>query len=208
MDFFVMPNELASWIGNYLTDPNTWTVVWDVHRCAYSAISSSGGATVLSGYGDGQISNGVQFFFGHKGLTSGPVMRTGGDSLQRIDFRSSLCIQVAPCFIARDALLKGSFGTLDPKEYRKIPAERQFMLWRRDAYRSFKKAFSESSVMATQLLSDGTLKEWREIIISTGAVKWSRDGGKLKEFSEGPVEFLPESSGEQAAADSQPRSAR
>jgi hypothetical protein len=116
-------------------------------------------------------------------------MGVGKDGQKQLDFRNYLCIQIVPSFVVEDILLKRRIGTPDPKEYRDVPGEKSFLLWRKRTYRLFKMTLSDASVVATQLLSDGTVKEWKDLVISPGAVEWHRKGGKLKEFPKGPVTF-------------------
>jgi hypothetical protein len=200
-----MPEELEKWIESCLMDPDIWVLAWSVRPSVYSTISRIDDIILLR-HGETEHNN-FQLFIGNRQLRDSPVMRTTGDEGQQLDFRNSLCIQLVPSLVVRNILLKGSFGTLAPKEYHDLPEARQFIHWRKEAYRSFKEALSDLSIVATQLLADGTIKEWKDVIVSTGALEWFRKGRKLKEFPRGPVEFVPKPKLQSPAGSPQSREA-
>lgn len=189
MDFFLLPKELNKWVGDVVDDTNHWVLIWDLSSHKYSTIKSKNDPLLIDyeqrGTGEFRI------FFGNKNLKIEPIMRIAADGKERIDFRNSLCIVLEPPFIAGEVLIKGSINVLNQKEYSGMPQERNFILWRKKIFRSFKEIFSDTSVIATQPLIGGAVKKWRNLVISTGAFDWYLGGGKLKEFPTGPVEFVP-----------------
>ena len=191
MEFFAMPSELNKWISSVLDDQICWILLWDISTNTYSTISDSH-EYISTAYSDNSRSaSRMQLFIGNRQLRSNPIMRTTQNGRREIDFKHSLCVQVVPCLITDHILLEGSIATLKPKEYDGIPCEREFRHWKQQIIGCFTKMLSDRSFVTTQILSDGTVKEWRRLIVSSGAVAWYREGGKLRQFAKGPVEFIP-----------------
>lgn len=188
MNFYVLPEELGSWLEHIIQNLDHWVLAYQIRPREYSFITDGGD---LTKYTNRKINNNIQLFIGKRSLAM-PSMMPDGNRRPVLDFRQSLCVKLDPSFIVGEMLLEGSIDTLRPQKYNGIAGQKEFMLWRNGVYRSFKESLSVPSIVVTQVLSDGGKKAWPLILISRGAMEWYSRGGKLKQFAKGPVEFVPE----------------
>jgi len=187
MEFIALPAEFIIWLEEVIADSEHWTLIWHVRRGIYSIASTND----LGDYGNEQNPYDVQFFVGNRQLSERPRMLLRDDGKEQIDFVNSLCVQVIPPFVVGDVLLEGNVKALPPRKYVDIPLKREFVSWKRRLFRWFEQKICEKSAVVTQVLTNGEKKELRGVIISLGAIEWHRSGGKLKQFYDGSVEFIP-----------------
>jgi len=190
IDFFVQPAELIKWLESLLADETCWISSWSVRPNAYSIISSGARGephTPLS-IGTGP---GPHFFIGNKLLRPGPVMTTRPNGIAEIDFLESLCVRLWPCFIDGPVLLEGCLQSFAYSRYLTVPKGRQFWSWRQGLIASFKEAIPLPAVGST-LLEDGSVKSFKNVLISEACLDWWANGGKLKQFINGPFEYAPQ----------------
>jgi hypothetical protein len=190
MDFYAHPSELEGWLDNVLADRSNWLVAWDVRPDAYMNITLQ---DRLSGAASWGIAGGPgpYFFIGNRLLTNGPKMSVRAGGKEEISFLESLCVRLVPSFIHGPVLLEGTIGSFQLKKYRQVANGHEFLLWKNKLILSLKKKIFQVSAVAAQVRADGSEKIWHNVLVSPAAIDWVAQGGKLRQFERGPVEFFP-----------------
>jgi hypothetical protein len=113
------------------------------------------------------------------------------DGSEEINFLDSLCVRLVPSFIDQSVLLEGRLESFPHSKYTTLPGGKNFLAWKAEIISSFKEAVFKMPAVATQMLRDGSTKGWDNVFVSQEAIDWFAQGGKLKQFTRGPVELTP-----------------
>lgn len=182
-EFFATRDEQRQWLIDQSLVENVWMFGWSF-LTKYFEIT--GGSDIKNLRPEEEY----LFYIGRSGLAYPMWRKIKGGERNDIDFVRSQAIQFVTSFIAEEnILIQGRLGIMRLPEYKPqgidpAPISR----W----YRQIRKSLSSimtHDVIVVQRITNGSLKEWRDIGITPGAVAWRRRGGLLKQFAKGSVEF-------------------
>jgi hypothetical protein len=190
--FFWEPDEIATWMKKAISSSQLWSVLWEEgNDASFLALNDIRPEMFI---GAGQV---IQIFLGLPELAPAPAWRyVNGRRL--LDFPKSYAVQLIPSTVVPDqnVLLLGQIAILrqdqydDPKK-----ASDLITLFRR--LRSDMSKNSDRSHAVVQVLSNGTMKYWSDILL--GKELSDRSHLRLKQFVKGEVLF------EIAPSDSNPK---
>jgi len=129
-------------------------------------------------------------FFGNQELATLPVWQNLSQG-QVLDFGRSFAIQFVPSLtVAPDILLDGRLGILSPSQYDSDQKTyRALVSWFKNVGRLLASSLNSNGTVLVQYTTQGFLKEWKDVLVSRGAVEWRRQGNRLKQFPCGEVDF-------------------
>ena len=141
---------------------------------------------------EAQTEYACMIFFGQKAREARPIFDFTPRGQRSLNFLQSKAIQFVPSLIVEGrVLLEGRMAIMRKSDYQLhgIPCEPIFG-WFHSVAASFKAAVADRAVLLIQQKKgSGTIKEWRQVVVSKHAAKWRRNGRLLKQFPRGEVEF-------------------
>jgi len=118
-------------------------------------------------------------------------MEQNENGTEDIRFLDSLCARFVPSFLIQDTLLEGYLDAFGPSRYKDRPNGEQFLSWKAKLSSSLKRVVFKNHGVTTQLVNDGSIKRWNNVLVSQGVLDWFSDGKKLKQYEDSDVEFTP-----------------
>ena len=188
LEFYITPTEQQNWLDQLVSDSRVW--------CVFKRFGQT-----YREYPDGDDKRGcLQFdaknerdlllYIGHKEIVPSPVWRTTLRGQQDIDFKKSCAIQLIPSLVVNnEILLEGRLAILRKAEYEEEKINpRPLFHWFRKVVSTLDSLRFPGAVLAQQT-TKGTIKQWKEVLVTPGAVQWWQKGYKLKQFPRGEVAF-------------------
>jgi len=187
LEFYALPEEQKAWLQALLKQQPVWCIC--ERSCLREPVRVEPQDVVNLNF-ETKTEFEWALFLGLKTLTKAPVFRPTPQG-STLDFVKSLAIQYVPSLVcAPDILIEGQLAVMRKFEYElaKLPWQHLFQ-WFRELTRSFRRTLGFKGAVLVQHTTLGTVKEWRGVLLSKGAVEWRLNGRRLKQFPRGEVEF-------------------
>lgn len=188
VSFYASADEQRRWISDLILPPDVWCWLWTWSTRSFREFHPN------------DIINSVPFvkreresvslYLGNVAHTKSPVWRYHPGGWQDIDFAASQAIQFNPSMTwNNEVLLEGHIGVLARHWYTDAGIDATPLhAWFKEVAASFRKLRDRQAVLIHHTTL-GATKRLRSVVLTPGAVQWRNEGGRLKQFPNGPVEF-------------------
>jgi hypothetical protein len=187
IEFYAVAEEQRAWLETQC-QPGTWIRYWEPSRPVQHEVLTPQSVRLL----DFEAKHGDDWmlFLGRKDMAPESVWLDTAVGRQ-IDFVKSMAIQFVPSLAYHDkVLLEGRISIMRVENYQQEGIDCAPLLnWFNALCRSFQRAVAKRDAVVTQRTTEGTIKEWRKVLVSERAVEWRHSGRKVKQFPKGEVEF-------------------
>lgn len=186
VQFYATPHEQQEWFTRVLRFPGAWCYLQSGGSYRELSASSETLPEFALGADDGPV-----FYIGNNELSQAS-WNHGEEGPVSLDFLHSQAVQFLPSIFipARNLLLEGRIAISEPRKYREAGiAHSSVHEWFRRVTDEFHRSVANSEQKLVQLTTSGTRKVWPTVVVSVGAAQLSGEGTKLKQFSNGSVEF-------------------
>lgn len=185
--FFASSAEQVNWLSALMAEPKVWCVIDILLPQRVQREASVERVRQLFKNSD---TGSFRLFFGRRDLSPTPQWRPT-PVRDELDAVRSRVIQFVPSLVVADVLTEGRIDILRPDAYRRADVSPEPVVhWFREVRRSLEQSLDAQATPFAVRSPDGSVaRSPAKALFSPDAIRWSKQGGRLKQLAESSIEF-------------------